>query len=89
MALGAHGNVEGRVPSPYLEVPVPQYSAPSLAANPYPPNVFTADQLKALYGSKVAYRARVDQALGGPTRAGWFLPSIATSSWATSRHSIS
>ena len=37
-------------------------------------NEFTADQLKALYGSKAAYRARVEQELDTLTREGWFLP---------------
>lgn len=37
-------------------------------------NAFTPDQLKALYGGKAAYRARVEQGLDTLTRAGWFLP---------------
>ena len=97
MLLDAHGNVEGGVPSPYLEVPVAQYSVPNSAAKPYPTNlrpwadrgeqgvealcrltayqnVFTTDQLKALYGSAAGYRARVARAVDELTQAGWLLP---------------
>jgi hypothetical protein len=37
-------------------------------------NDFTPDQLKALYGTKAAYRARVERELDTLTRDGWFLP---------------
>ena len=93
----AHGNVQGGIPSPYVNVPVAQYSVPNSVAKPYPTNLhpwadrgeqgvealcrltayqpdFTRDQLKALYGTKAAYRARVEQNIDELTRAGWFLP---------------
>jgi hypothetical protein len=97
MLLDAHGNVQGGVPSPYVNVPVAQYAVPNSAAKPYPTNLhpwadrgeqgveavcrltayqndFTRDQLKALYGTKAAYRARIEQNIDELTRAGWFLP---------------
>ena len=37
-------------------------------------NVFTTDQLKALYGSAAAYRARVAREVDVLTQAGWLLP---------------
>jgi hypothetical protein len=35
---------------------------------------FPRDELKALYGSKAAYRAKVEQNIDALVRDGWFLP---------------
>ena len=83
LALDAHGNVQGGVPSPYVDVPVAQYGVPNAGATPaanFNCSIagwripFSEDTLRALYKNKGSYISRLNQRLMELVREGWVLP---------------
>jgi hypothetical protein len=88
MALDAHGNPLGGIRNPYVDVPTASYTPINTPADPPIANpsafvaqreggaaqMFTADQLRELYGSPAAYVAEVEASLDAAEAAGWSLP---------------
>ncbi|MEO5925056.1 MAG: alpha/beta hydrolase domain-containing protein [Bryobacteraceae bacterium] len=84
MALDAHGNAQGGIRNPYLDLPTAKYTARNTAA-PVGGNaqlcglsVYTTAipkaELKKMYGSKANYVKKVDARLKELEKAGWSLP---------------
>lgn len=86
LALDAHGNVRGGVPSTYVDVPVAQYGVPNTGATP-PANFncsiagwrigFHEETLRELYGNKGTYISQLNRRLMELVREGWVLPEYA------------
>jgi hypothetical protein len=86
LALDAHGNVLGGVPSTFVDVPVARYGVPNTGATPAANfncsiagwrTPFTEEALRELYKNKGAYISRLNRRLMELVREGWVLPEYA------------
>jgi hypothetical protein len=78
LALDAHGNVKGGVPSTYVDVPVAQYGVPNSAG--FNCSIagwriqFSEETLRDLYKNKGSYISKLNRRLMELVREGWVLP---------------
>ncbi len=86
LALDAHGNVRGGVPSTYVDVPVAQYGVPNSGATPagnFNCSIagwriaFHEETLRDLYKNKGSYISQLNVRLMQLVRDGWVLPEYA------------
>lgn len=80
--LDEHGNAVGGVRTTYVDVPVGTYSPQNSGTDNNctvlgSQQLFTADQLRALYGDHETYVRRVDRRLNQLVRQGWYRPDLA------------
>ncbi len=86
LALDAHGNARGGVPSTYVDVPVAQYGVPNSGATPagnFNCSIagwriaFHEETLRDLYKNKGSYMSQLNVRLMQLVRDGWVLPEYA------------
>jgi len=86
LALDAHGNVRGGVPSTYVDVPVAQYGVPNSGATPagnFNCSIagwriaFHEETLRNLYNNKGSYISQLNVRLMELVREDWVLPEYA------------
>ena len=86
MVLDAHGNPEGGIRNPYVDVPFATYIAGNTLADGQDPAMsvvcrlsvyevpFTAAKMRELYGSKANFLRQFEENLNAQEAAGWSLP---------------
>jgi hypothetical protein len=86
LALDAHGNAKGGVPSTYVDVPVAQYGVPNAGATTAANFncsiagwrvAFGEDTLRMLYKNQGSYLSQLNRRLMELVREGWVLPEYA------------